>query len=680
MPEWKVHRLTGSIVAIGPQKQVRTYSNKGLHRNHGQSGHLFWAPSDTGNELTVIDLAKNIVRQLDLPAKCTEHCARRDGVHLLLYASERLIVVDMEKMRIVHDLGLPGAVELQEMAEADDGAVLLSVSRDRKDKILCCDILQGSVEEQAADQPRYLTVQDRRPERWPGFHGFSPDGRYVLRPDLSALRFRRKPGVLSLLGAGHLEYCIMLQLWQTRPLQYVRTLKLAWIDVRRTPGYRWDEGREGNDFAAIAEMSDKANRNPELWEAQFTAFLKGDGKIFDFPLKHWVEFATEPSMIRWSSDCRSFWCTIKRFVVQADVDGRFTPMMSPARLRKERHPRVGHAVWNEPLDLNNLPRRLFRDKLVDTERPKELHVINSTDVRLVYAEGEAVLTGELKMDVGEAIAFVSNDRWSPRDTADDQLVERARTAFLRSARRLTLTLPDLDEASVRRCIEMLMETVPDGILQYVFEDRIDIVFDIGGEQLTEAAFFETIGERFPGLMDDIGRLLGKFADWGNPEQYWSDDNDTVLFGSAALVYAQNHGDPFPVLKRFCHALDDQHTEFSPKRLLPVIYDARGCTPDVIDFVIWFCGETYNHYGVIFRMLERPPFQAYVEKIYSGPEFARHVIERIRTVHQHRVAKDSFYLYNTVSSIIRKSRAHSHWTGAMLQELERIVPGLHPPAD
>lgn len=677
MPEWTVYKSVDVIVAIGPQRQIRTYSGKGLQPTHGQSGGLFWALSDSSDTLRVIDFANDTQGQIDLPATCHQPLARRDGVHLLLYASERLIVVDMEKMLIVHDLGLPGAAKLQEMAEADDGSILLSVSRDQKDKILCCNILQGSVEEQAADQPRYLTVQDRWPGRWPGFHGFSPDGRYVLRPDLSALRFRRKPGVLSLLGAGHLEYCIMLQLWNTRPLQFIRTLKLAWIDVRNTPGYRWEEGREGNDFAAIAQMSDKANRNPELWQAQFATFLNGDAQDLEFPLKHWVEFARKPSMITWSGDCRSFWCSVGGFVVQADVEGCFTPQMSPARFRRERFPRFEYAKWHESLDLKNLPRRLFRDKLVDTQYPKELHVINATDVRLVYPEGEAVLTGELKKDVGEAIAFVSNDRWSPKSTADERLVERAQTAFLRSARRMTLTLPGFDEASMRQGIALLTESVPERILLHVFVDRIDIVFDIGGQQLTEAAFFQNVGERFPNLTDDIGKLLEKFADWGTFDQYWSDDNDTVLFGSAALVYAQNHGDPFPVLKRFCHVLDDEHTEFCPKKLLPAIYETRGCTPDVIDFVIWFCGVTDNYHGAIFTMLERPAFQAYVEARYSGRDFAKHVVQRIEHLHQHRVVEDNWYLYSTFDGMIPYRKSENNWTMDMIQELERFRLSCKP---
>lgn len=540
--------------------------------------------------------------------------------------------------------------------EAEDGTFVHISRQQNSSQIITSDLLRGQAEAQAVTHPDHMMYRLKNY----GFCAVSPNGKYCLRPDVRALVSRKKPGLKALFGAER-EYALRIELWEARPLRFVRTLNLAWLTWQEMPDEQ--SHRKPNDhrkslYAAIADISAKTSRDDSHFpdKKNYEAIHRGDDNEWDYILDNWLELATRwPKNFSWTSDSQSFWCTINGFVVQTHIDGRHSPRIGLERFG------YSQDAW-----------------LPATPYPNSIEPLNASDIRLVYnLKGEAIVKSTLSNNPAN-VAFIADDRWVPHDREIYETVQRLKIASNEKSRSLEIELQGLDETSVRKAIQDLSVCIPKRIQKHAIDGRIDIRFMLPGKVMSEAAFFTHVRANVPQAIDDVERLLEKQVDHQQESSMdiWSDDQDTVLFGHAASLYAALHPSPFRLLQRFCKILDYEHTSFARRSLIPTLAQRFHGTSELLDFAVWYIGDDvfYSHTGYeVLHALNLPQTDP---GRYSPKHFAELLVDRLAALHPDAMAEDPDYAAETIRSIVRAFE-HSKvqeppWLLALAAELKSIV--------
>lgn len=624
------------------------------------SDNTIWVVS--GQTLHKIIPARDKWEKLDLPYPATNCIPRRNGRTLLItfpwkvaeVAIDSVAEVDMETLQLRE---FPFSVSSSSV-EAEDGVLVYPT----KTGIKTVDLLQGRVDEQSAPYPNELAYSVRNHS----FFAVSPDGKYCLRPDMSILLARKKPGLASLFG-GEREYALSVELWETRPLRFVRSLTVAWLTWQEMPDeedWRKPKDHRKSLYSTIAKISSQSylsnGRFPN--KKDYEAAHRGDDKEWDYVLSNWLVLAVQwAKNVTWAPDSCSFWCTVNGFVAQTHINGRHSPRIGLKRFGYSQN------TW-----------------LPTTEYARTIEPLNSTDARLLYyLKGEATVRGALSENPA-SVMFVTDDQWAPFDPDIYNTTRSLKKDSNEKSRKLLLKLDGLDEASMRRAIQQLSDCIPKRIRKSARAGRIDISFQMKNKTMTDVEFFTHIGSQAPQTIDDVEKLLEKLIAHENRGSLdiWSDDRDSILFGHAAVAFAARHPSPWSLLRRFCRIVDYEHTRFVITRIMPALVQRFGWTSDMLDFAIWYIGDDAYYSDTSYEILTSSNFSESVSKTFTPQQFAEHIVERLNALHKDSIAEDGTgfmpaALDGFTNPFNRPKGTEHPWLMDMIAEVRSLRLQLYP---
>lgn len=432
----------------------------------------------------------------------------------------------------------------------------------------------------------------------------SPDGHYWLRPDKTCFPIR----TVVIDGAPRRIAALRMQLWESFPFRFVRTITLGWLTFDRLPGLGNHPPPETSDlgrcYEAISETLDRLDLSPTqgLRESDLAPTWKNRSICMGL-------FSHDKVRIAWEPSGQAFWADLYPGIfIRAEVSGRVSPQMRLAPTRRHQE-----QARNIPKSVEGLP---------------------GARARLNFEHGTAVITPP---DLVTAEPYeictlpASHDGWIPADPAAKVELEVLREQARRGDRELRIPLASWGEADCVAAIDQLTSYIEPSLMKRI-EGELCAVFELNGEDIGEDVFFERVAREHPSGADAIARLVEAVCTRlpGTQRTYvfWPSENgnDVSLFGHAVKALATRGWEYVHLIRLYAIDIDEGHDsaywgKIAPTLLAPLDEEINKA----IDFLLF----------VIFRDLEvADPLDVWrkrlgkLAKLKFEPEpFARHVLSQ-----------------------------------------------------
>ena len=498
----------------------------------------------------------------------------------------------------------------------------------------------------------------------------SPDGRYWIRLDPATLPVHDStPGLLQRLRGDtktERRYGVTLQIWEAFPLRFLRKTVAAWLTVKEMPDETqlarskqkpaalpsrtalWDAiaGARAADAGASASPPPRSAYPPALSadDAAWGAVEKNLAR-----LEGWIRLAA------WQQDADAFWVSTNGFLTCVGLDGTVSP-----RLFTER--------WG--LESGTV--------LPVAARWRHVVPLEHRSARVIYSFGAAIFDGTPSPTPYATHAIpAARDRWQP---AADDPAARERTdakkrleALRDERRRIVIPFAGWSESGVIAAIEALTREVNEDLRRRAVDHEIRVVFASAAGEVTEEHFFSQVEARFPGAAPAVRRLIERYCEIAERNEYlFSRGEEGIgIFAAAVKSLGVLDATARPTLQRYGVFVDPEHEYYFAGTTVPAVIKAHGWTDAVVDFVFWVLawnyyntlddyGKVWGEWGLRDAVVGREP-----------RAFARHVAadlaEAIRM-------KDDPGRYGTggLDKLAGEiPQPHEPWAAAFFDELQRI---------
>ena len=579
-------------------------------------------------------------------------------------AQGRVHVVDVAAGALVAVLGGLPVLNPVGPLEHPDGQLLLPTIRQ---SLVLLDAATGSWEESAG--PGHPGAAN--------FQSGSPDGRYWIRSDFRAFPVHEStPSFLDRLLGNKKQverrYGVTVQIWEAFPLRFVRRVVAAWLTVEELP----DETHLAHSDPRARPTGLRSRR--AMWDAVATAMattgadplgappprsayppaVANDDVAWAIVERNLTALAggAAARVAGWQPDGEAFWVSSNGFLSCVGVDGT-----TSARLYTERLGLRGGTVRPTAASW------------------RELVPLPGRKARVVYDKGEALFDGAPSGAPHAPLAIpATRDRWqtAPADAAArDRAAAYQRLAALEEERRrIVIPLAGWTEASFVMAIEALTREVDAELPKRAGGSELHIVFAANGEEVSEERFFTEAGARFPGVALAIRRLIDRYCDVaeGNDFLFSRGEEGIGIFAWAVKTLGVLDRSALPTLRRYGVFVDAEHEYYFAGTTVPAVIEAHGWTDDVVDFVFWVLVRNYYNtlqdYGKVWR--EWGLRDAVVHR--EPRAFARHLASALSEIFR-QVDDPGQYGSGGLDQLARQiPQPHEPWAQAFFGELERIA--------
>lgn len=426
------------------------------------------------------------------------------------------------------------------------------------------------------------------------FSAPSKTGRFWLRGDPTTLPMRTFKGPVQkrkLFGAKTEDktyFGSTVQLWQSFPLKFIRTLTIDWCERSHMP----DSGRQGSTmrkrenlglkpaqgdmFERLSVLVKSANLGPletlpyEVIENNFQdVWNEVEDYTYPCPILNYSgrykNKSTQYRQLQWVGDEGFYNGT--SFV---HVNGRTSPKLFLAEaLKNPELPPIGQNLKAQ--NVSYLPDGTIRINCYDSDDfltidPRHLEL--DIPIRQIK-ENEVIARGKL-------------EKAEHKDRA-----ERAKK-FL--AERMTYNVPlvSLQSQDCIAAISHLTEQLGDDLAARAFKKRIKVIFNHGKNKFTEVAFFEHVQKSCPEAVPALKTLIRKHNTvTGEWDHLYSDKSDGREFlGSAAHALGILDSGSMAEMRLFAERIDASHQYDFCRETLPAIIKAHGLTTQVMELLVW----------------------------------------------------------------------------------------------
>jgi cytochrome oxidase Cu insertion factor (SCO1/SenC/PrrC family) len=497
------------------------------------------------------------------------------------------------------------------------------------------------------------------------FQNHSPDGRWWLRPDRTALPVLDvNPAFAERLLGRRSEryYGLTLQLWEAFPLRFVRRLTVAWLKTEELP----DETSHLSSLPrqliwdTIAETTARVNADPlgGVTRTDFPPGYSADDNAWKCIEENWFEAARRWTKVHgWQPDNQAFWIVTNGFLSCVGVDGTVSPRLFAERygLRHDTWlPAVSHPTSVEPLDGRKAVARY-----VDG-----------------YSGGTILFDGAAsKAPHRPAKLAKSRDQWTPVDPEERRAIANRIEALKADRKKLFVPLSEWSEAGCTAAINALTAQIGDDFVDRAVDGEVQAVFRIGFDKVDEERFFTTVRDRFPGCAGAIRALIERFVD-ANPygfNLYWQ--NGIGIFGHAVRTLAVLDRNALSTLCRYSSCIDG-HEGFFLGETVPALIKAHGFTDEVIDFMVWMLMRFHGELADSGEVWRQWGLGKAVTRRFSPEDFARRVGAQIDEMIDWPDDWDARYGMNGMDKLAEDlPKPHDPWLAAFFTELEPITQAI-----
>ncbi|MFM9943289.1 MAG: hypothetical protein ACKVP7_27810 [Hyphomicrobiaceae bacterium] len=485
-----------------------------------------------------------------------------------------------------------------------------------------------------------------------GHTWLSPSGRYALRPNLASLP------ILAEMN-GRRCYGATMQLWETSPLRYVRTLTCAWLDETELPQFNppppngpendfgsrvaveavtlalWRIfGRAAygwrNDLMARADALQKqqeavARMEPPL--RQIARALSDHPKdslgpppltaerVTLNPLRqpvveaHWA-FSELVSDFKWQPDETAFWCQVYNFWVCVGLDGRTSSRIRLARsgmddsmiMPRANGPDRVEVVDGRKARFTYMPPHVgtsYAATIIDgapVERPWEINVIPEEEDGLAPLPFVA-----LPDDFEKKFAVCANDMHVLRVP----LASRKRGACIASLVALT-GLFDNDQ------------------LKHRYGSELDFAFELpNGTLIDTKSFFRLVEQQGAPTVPALRGLLETFLAMPYAK-VWAEHGPCLMHAVRALALLDP--DALPTIRRY--PLDFYHNSWPAELPFPAMIRAHGWNDERVEFVLDEVVLNYIGHDWGIDMWCKHGLREAIAERYSPKQFVERTYERL----------------------------------------------------
>ena len=540
--------------------------------------------------------------------------------------------------------------------ERPDGRLLLPT---RRQSLVLLDVTTGQWTESAVPGP-------------PGMANFwtngSPDGRYWIRFDPAALPVHETtPDFLERLRGekkkAERRYGLTIQIWEAFPLRFVRRTVAAWLTAKELP----DETHLARAKSRPAALPSRGS----LWDAMAAAraagaapldvppprsayppVLAADDAAWDAVEKNLARLQSWIDLGGWQPDGAAFWVATNGFLSCVGVDGTISPRLYTERFGLE------SGTW-----------------LPVAARWHQVVPLAGRTARVLYQSGAAIFDGAPTANPYTPQAIpAARDRWQPSDVAAQEGAAYKQLEVLREKRRrIVIPFGGWSEAGCVAAIDALTKAVNGDFPRLAVSHEIRIVFASSDGEVAEERFFTEVGSRFGGAAPAMQRLIERYCDVAERNDYlFSRGEEGIgIFAWAVKTLGVLDASALPTLQRYGVFVDPEHEYYFAGTTVPAVVKAHGWTDDVVDFVFWVLawnfyntlddyGKVWGGWGLRDAVIHREP-----------RAFARHIAADLaETI---RMKDDpGRYGVGGMDQLARQiPQPHEPWAAAFFDELERI---------
>lgn len=574
---------------------------------------------------------------------------------------------DIDSETIAEVARMPGRLRLRDgrlPREVPDGRWLLPQTRTTDaglaKGVVECDPKSGSLTE------TFIPANSV----WEDFRQISPDGKYCLCADLTHLPKAFAGDGFRLFGRSPRKRVFgqVVQLWQTRPLSFVRRLTVAWHTADElpndttfmAPSVKHDRAYSPPMFEAIADVTQSAATSYDAVPSMtdFPPPFSNSDAEYNYLLHNWREFSEKSlSSVYWSSDSRGFWHAQYGYVGWADIDGNASPRYYLERLGLK-------SGMVRPFA--NGPRKIIPGA-------------GRTAVWEFPYKGKARLEAETSAKPTLPVAIPPNkDKWIASPKADDRELFRFAEQANRDFRTISVPLAGMDASSCAAAIRHLCKELDRGLDGRVTNDTLNVVFKTDSARLGELAFFahvETLGPAMAPALRDLMEALLAAPGLDKIHYLFSDgENGEGGLHGAAKAFARLDPAPIELVKQYGRIMDPEHEYSFVGAVVPALLDNLGWTPDMVDFTIWLLAKHYynsiNHEWIWNDF----GFGAAAERMHPDPrQFAIKFLTGIRADYSDPDDPGASYPVSILDLFDREIRTKSAWTKDVFAALKEMPP-------
>lgn len=516
------------------------------------------------------------------------------------------------------------------MVEADDGKLLLDFHELEKSGVntfgvLAVDMDSGTTERfEHTDTSKAAAILSMQ-----GLSNPSPDGRYWLKWERNQLPVRDVPkkGLSGLLGSKTRYYGVTFQLWEVRPMKFVRQITAAWLDIRALYGIQVSPfayphlNEESGDWfseevtqmrwARLNALIDdilrgcaKANAGPTdpvNWPEIDDAF-KPINSAYDGADEFWYNYfrSAAARVFFWQPDSEAFWIVTKQHCSRATVDGQVSPRLKLARHKTDK---FGTARVEYPETINILP-------------------ANDGTALVEYPRGTAKLNGSPSAAPHEVVNVSErNDHWQERDHQAADALKLRVDALKAEAKKTLIPLSSLEEIDCIAAIEQLSDIVTNSLEERVVDNEFRAVFKLGKKQLDEARFFSHVRDSCPSCAPALQTLIEACTKHGSSHIFWKSSPAASMLCHAALTLGLLDQDRLRVVIRYLQVVDSEHEGFFSTQAAPQILSHHGWTRQTLEFAFMFMCHTSMNSGIAPDFWSQSGIRTAAPAMVSAEEFA-----------------------------------------------------------
>ncbi len=532
----------------------------------------------------------------------------------------------------------------------------------------------------------------RREESWSdnseerfGFIGHSPDGRWWLRLDRTRLPvFDDEIPFWSRLVGRKPEryYGVSMQLWEAFPLRFVRRLTVGWFPSQEMP--------DNAAFSVRNDITDPDAAQRAMWDTIAATLARADvGPTGEVPrsafptsyvadeddwrrLKENVQALGGPrtgsSIAGWQPDSQAFWFEYHGFLSCVGVDGALSPRLFTERMGQTREASPSEWYTNRKGWIYGPPFAKYGTVVPMNFRKAEVR----------YAEGTALFDGS-PSDTPHRMVQIpkADDRWVPADQSGRKFVKDRVKALKSDAKKVFVPLAAWSEAGSIAAIDALTAMAGPGFVDRAVDSEIAILFQMGGENITEQRFFTTVRERFPAAAPAIRRLIERYVGshprhvdvYSHPEDV---EQSIALLGPAAHALGVLDPNSLVTLRRYGMTVDLAHENYFTASTIPAIVAAHGWTEPVTDFVIWVLLRGYGNGSLDYPKVWHMWGMEKAARRQTPEAFARRVMQEFVKLDGYDDDPGQYGASGMDRLATDLPKPHDAWLRAFFAELRRMA--------
>ena len=241
-------------------------------------------------------------------------------------------------------------------------------------------------------------------------------------------------------------------------------------------------------------------------------------------------------------------------------------------------------------------------------RWREVVPLAERTARVIYQSGAATFDGAPSANPYPPHAIpATRDRWQPSDAvAVERAAYKQLEALREERRRIVIPFDGWSEADCVAAIDALTKQVNEDFPRRAVNREMRIVFASANGEVGEERFFSEVAARFPGVAAAIRRLIDRYCDVAerNDFLFSRGEKGIGIFAWAVRSLGMLDRSALPTLRRYGVFVDVEHeVPTSPGQWYPAVIKAHGWTDDVVDFVFWVLARnfynTLDDYGKVW---------------------------------------------------------------------------------